>query len=220
MKKEANIEGILLSLSPLEKKILPLLHLGNTQKITEQANLNLTSIKRAFQFLKSKGLIKVEEEKNKFIDVDTNGILYLKKGLPERRLLSLVLDVKTIALKDAKKKSGLTDNEFTIALGVLKEKGFINVASGNINLKASKEEATKKSNEEKFLESLPLEMDKLTEEQKVIFNKLKSRKALVRIEESTEIKFEITDLGKKVIEELPKFKNNTIIIINYVKISI
>jgi len=210
MKKEVNVEETLLSLSPLEKKVLPLLHLADLDKIAEQSNLNLTSVKRALQFLSNKNIVSLEEEKKKFVETDTNGILYLKKGLPERRFLSLLLEVRKISLKDAKKKSGLTDNEFAIALGVLKEKGFIGITAGNIILKISKEEATKKSKEEKFLEFLPIELEKLTEEQKTILKKLKTRKALVRIEEITKIKFKITDLGEVVIKELPKFKKELI----------
>ncbi len=209
-KKEVDLEDLLLSLSPLEKTILPLLHLANVEKISEETELNLTSIRRAFQFLKNKNLVSLEEEKKKFVESDTNGILYLKKGLPERRLLTLLIEVKKISLKDAKKKSGLTDNEFAIALGVLKEKNFVAVVTGNINFKANIEETTKKTSEEKFLESLPLELEKLTEEQKNIFKKLRARKNIVRIDESVKIKFEATDLGRRVIEELPKFKKELI----------
>ncbi len=210
MKKEVNIKELLLSLSPLEKKILPLLYLGNIEKISEQAKLDLVSIKRAFQFLKNKGLVELEEEKKRYIKKDTNGILYLKKGLPERRLLSMLIEKKSISLKEAKKQSGLTDNEFTVALGVLKEKGFIKIITGKIELKAVREELTKKFLEEKFLESLPLELEKLDEKQKAIFEKLKKRKNLIRVDEVTKLNFKITELGKEVIEELSRFKKELI----------
>ena len=208
--KERDLEELLLSLSPLERTILPLLCLGNVEKISHEANLNLTSVKRALQFLSNKEIVKLSKYKRKFVKTDTNGILYLKKGLPERRLLALLLEVKKISLADAKKRSGLTENEFTIAIGVLKQKGFLIIVSGNINLKIGKEEITKKLPEEKFLESLPLGFEKLNEEQKKIFNNLKTRKTLVRIDEITKIEFEITDLGNKVILELPKFKKELI----------
>ncbi|UZE93893.1 MAG: phenylalanine--tRNA ligase subunit alpha [Candidatus Pacearchaeota archaeon] len=209
-KKEVDLEDLLLSLSPLERTILPLLHLSSVDKISEQGKLDMISLNRAFQFLGNKNLIKLSKEKRKFVKIDTNGILYLKKGLPERRLLSLLFDIKKIGLGDAKKRSGLSDNEFAIALGVLKEKKFVEVITGSINLKVSKEEATKKFPEEKFLESLPLELEKLNEKEKNIFQKLKTRKDLVRIDEISKISFEITELGKKVIDELPKFKKELI----------
>lgn len=81
--KEENIEQILLTLSPLEKSILPLLKLGDVERIKEEAKLSATSIKRALQFLASKGLITLSSKKSKIIKLDVNGILYLKKGLAE-----------------------------------------------------------------------------------------------------------------------------------------
>ena len=204
------LEELLLTLSPLEKTILPLLHLGTLKKISAEANLDIVSMNRAFQFLSNKKIVKLSKEKKKFVKIDINGILYKKKGLPERRLLDLLVEVKKISLGDAKKQSGLSDNEFSIALGVLKEKIFASIISGKIQLKATKEEATKKLSEEKFLESLPLEFEKLNDEQKNMFRKLSTRKTLVRIDESTKLRFQITDLGKKVIVEIPKFKKELI----------
>ncbi len=204
------IEDILLSLSPLERTIIPLLYLNSVQAISAQAKLNLTSIKRAFQFLSNKKLVELSEEKKKFIKTNINGILYLRKALPERRLLGLILEVKSIDLKNAKKKSGLSDNEFSIALGILKNKKFVDISVGKIILKINKEKATKKFSEEKFLEALPLELKNLNDEQKNILKKLKMRKDLIRTDEVTKLCFNITDLGKKIILELPKFKKELI----------
>lgn len=208
--KEEDIEDILISLSPLERAVIPLLPLGSVEKISAQAKLDLTSVKRAFQFLENKGIVTLSQEKKKFIKTDTNGILYLKKGLPERRLLELLIENKNLGLEQARKRSGLTDNEFTVALGVLKEKGFIEISSGNLNLKASIEEVQKKFPEERFLEALPLELEKLTEDENKIFRNLQARKALIRVDEESRLKYEVTPLGMRVVEELPKFKKELI----------
>jgi phenylalanyl-tRNA synthetase alpha chain len=97
-----------------------------------------------------------------------------------------------------------------IALGALKDKAFVNVSANKIELKASKEEATKKFLEEKFLEALPLEKSAMTDEQKFCYEKLKARKKIIQASEEQELEFEITELGSRVLEELPKFKHDLI----------
>ncbi|MCL6500912.1 MAG: hypothetical protein K6T16_02670, partial [Candidatus Pacearchaeota archaeon] len=176
---EEDIEEILLSLSPLERTIVPLLELGSIEKISAQAKLSLTSVKRAFQFLGNKKIVTLSLEKTKFVKTDTNGIMYLRKGLPERRLLEVLAEVKSSGLEEAKKKAGLSDKEFRIAVGTLKEKGFVDVSAGNLNLKVGGEEVRKKFPEERFLEMLPIEIEKLSEEETLLFKKLQSRKNIV-----------------------------------------
>jgi DNA-binding transcriptional regulator YhcF (GntR family) len=99
------IEQILLTLGPLEKTIFPLLKLGSVKDIGKEAKLPEAGVKRALQFLKNKGLVDLSSKKTKIIKLDINGILYLRKGLPERRLISLLVENAVIGLGDAKKSS-------------------------------------------------------------------------------------------------------------------
>ncbi len=211
MAHENEVESIILTLSPLERQVLPLLKLGDVDKIAEETKLTDTGVKRAIKFLESKNLVKVKAEKKNVVDLDVNGILYLKKNLPERNLLNTLMEAgESLSLEEAKKKSELSDNEFMIALGVLKDKAFVNVSANKIELKASKEEVTKKFLEEKFLEALPLEKSELSEEQKFCYDKLKARKKIIQASEEQELEFEITELGSRVLEEIPKFKHDLI----------
>lgn len=203
-------DEILLTLSPLEKKVLPLLELKDLGKISEKLNENITSVKRALQFLANKGLVIINSQKKKIVDLDANGVLYLKNGLPERKLINLIFDSKVLTIDEAKKKSGLSENEFKIALGVLKEKKYINIVNNKLILSINKKEVTKKLMEENFLEELPLEFEKLNPEQKFIFEKLKLRKNIVFLKEKEEISFEVTTTGKKVLEKLADFKTELI----------
>lgn len=211
MANENEVEAIIMTLSPLERQVIPFLKLGDTEKIIAETKLTETSVKRAIKFLEAKNLVELKTKKKNIIDLDVNGILYLKKNLPERNLLNLILESgKHLSLEEAKKNSGLSDNEFMIALGALKDKAFISVVNNKIELKASKEEATKKFLEEKFLEALPLEQESLSEEQKFCYNKLKTRKKIIQFAERQELEFELTELGLRVLEELPKFKQELI----------
>jgi len=211
MDKEANLHDIIISLSPLERVVLPMLHFNDMGKIEEQAKLDETSVIRALNFLEAKKLITLKVKKKKIIDLDNNGILYLKNSLPERRLLNALAEKKdALSFEDAKKLAGLSDNEFMIALGVLKDKTLVKVNMARVELQANREEVMKKFLEEKFLEALPLEFEALNEEQKFCLEKLKNRKKIIRIIEKNEFEVKLNDLGKKVLEELPKFKHELI----------
>ncbi|OYT38221.1 phenylalanine--tRNA ligase subunit alpha [Candidatus Pacearchaeota archaeon ex4484_31] len=197
---------VLLSLSTLEKKIIPFLHLGSVEKIKKESMLDETSIKRALSFLELKGVVRIKREKKKVVDLGTNGILYKRKGLPERTLLSLLVEKKQLELEEAKRLSNLTENEFFAALGALKEKNFICVERGKIFLKVSKEKAALKFPEEKFLEELPLPEDALTAEQKKLLEKLLRRKEIVKVFEKERISYELTDFGKEIVTAALKHK--------------
>lgn len=205
------IENIILALSPLEKKVLPLLHLNNIDKIKSQLALDESSVIRALRFLEGKKLVELKVERKKVAELDINGILYRKNSLPERKLLDFLVEkAKALGFEDAKKTSGLSDNEFMSALGALKEKELVKIDSGKIMLTASHEMIAKKLPEERFLEALPIAPESMNEEQKKIFEKLKSRKKIIMIEEKQVFGIKATDLGNRVLIELPKFKHEMI----------
>jgi len=196
--KEQKLKQILESLSPNEIKILP--HLKeNIEKIIKETGLDKTAVLRALEFLKNKKIIKLSQEVKKFIDLDVNGVLYKKKGLPERVLLNILSEKSPLALEEAKRLSSLNDNEFKAALGALKKKALLNLVNGKLILEAKKEELAKKSLEEQFIEALPLKLEELKDEQKYAFESLKSRKKIIALDEKKEISIEATDLGKEII---------------------
>lgn len=203
---EKEIEDIILKLSPLERDILPYLELRDALKISSQAKLNLTSVKRALSFLETKKLITTTLKKEKVVKLDDNGIIYLKNHLPERRLLNILVKNKLLSFKDIQKQANLSNDELTIALGVLKKKALATIISGKISFKGNKEQASRMMLEEKFLGQLPLSLDKLTQEQKLAFNNLKSRRQIIRIDEVSQLTLEITELGQKILHMLPKIK--------------
>ena len=104
---ETNINRILESLSPNERKILPHLEEKNLIDICKKSNLDKTSVLRSLEYLKNKGLVNLVSKEKKIVDVGVNGALYRKKGLPERRLLNLLNEKRIIRLEDALKQSGL-----------------------------------------------------------------------------------------------------------------
>lgn len=192
-----NINEIIDKLSPIERKIVPFLNL-KVSEIIKKSNLEEVSVLRAIKFLENKGVLRLKVIEKSIIDLGTNGIYYKKNNLPERRLLMLLETKNHVSLDDAKKMAKLSDNEFRVSLGVLKDKALITLANGKISLNASKEELTKKSLEEQFLDILPIEIDKLTPEQKFSFENLKKRKEIIEVKTRSSYSFELTDLGREI----------------------
>ncbi len=187
------------SLSIIERKVLPYLDEGDVSEICKKSNLDKVSVLRALDYLNNKKIISLETQKKKIVDVGVNGALYRKKGLPERRLLLLLDERRIIPLKEAQKESKLNHDEFKVSLGVLKSKALIEIRNGKIILSASKEEVSKKSLEELFLEVLPLEEDSLTPEQEFSLKALQKRRNIVEIVEKKKFLIKLTELGKKVV---------------------
>lgn len=190
---------IIESLSLNEKKVIPYLEEKHLQEICKKSNLDKVSVLRALDYLQNKGIVKLETEKEKIVDVGTNGALYKKKGLPERRLLNLVAQKRIISLEDAQKESGLTSDEFKASLGALKSKAQIELKNGKIILNATIEEVSRRTLEEQFLDLLPLEESNLSPEQMFALKSLQKRKDIVLIEETKKIAIHVTDLGKEIM---------------------
>lgn len=201
--KEQKVQAdkqIIESLSPNERKILPFLSekIEAAEEIVKKTGLDKTSVLRALEFLKNKGLAEIKTEEEKFVDLDINGILYKNKGLPERRLLNELADKKTLTFNDLTKLD-LNENEAKIALGVLRKKAMINISSGGkILLNAKKEEIVKKSLEEQFIEKLPLNLSQLKPEEQFALKNLESRKDIVKIKDTKTFFCNLTAIGKKL----------------------
>ncbi|GAH93640.1 unnamed protein product, partial [marine sediment metagenome] len=84
-------------------------------------------------------------------------------------------------LDDAQKQGKLSDNEFKASIGVLKKKALIELKKEKIIFNANKEEISKKSPEEIFLDSLPLDYDSLSPEQLFAFSSLEKRRGIIEI---------------------------------------
>ncbi|MFA5855959.1 MAG: phenylalanine--tRNA ligase subunit alpha [Candidatus Pacearchaeota archaeon] len=201
MEKDENLQKLIESLSPNEVKLIP--HLKKCKDLDclgNETDLDKTSIVRALEFLSNKDIITMTLHKEQIIDIGINGLLYLKQGLPERRLSNIVALKNSVSLKEAKDISKLNENEFKAALGALKRKALINLINGNIILSGKKEELTKKTLEEKFLETLPRNLVDLAPEEKYSLENLKLRKEIINIRDISIIEFNLTKTGERVFK--------------------
>jgi len=194
-----NIKKIMESLSPIEIKIMPYLEEPVT-KICQKTNLDKVSVLRALTYLQNKKIVELSDEKKEFVELGTNGALYRKKGLPERRFLNLINEKRIMKLEEIKERSGLSDDEFKVSLGALKKKAMIELNNGRVTLTAEKKEVAKKFLEEQFLESLPIEKNNLTPEQNFAFQSLEKRKDIVNVVEKKRILISVTELGRELLK--------------------
>jgi len=198
-----DIQKLIESLSPNERKILPYLE-ENIDIICEKTDLDNTSILRALEYLQNKKIVELNFEKKKIVEIGLNGSLYKSKGLPERRLLNLLDQKHIISLSEAQKESKLSNDEFKASLGALKKKALIELKNKKIVFNANKEEISKKSFEESLIESLPLDYESLSPEQLHALKSLENRKGIIQIKEIKIPHFKIIDLGKKILESKVK----------------
>jgi len=197
-----DMKKIVESLSPNERAILPYLGKdGSMIELSDKADVDKTSTLRSLNLLSNKGAVEIKTREEKTVELGINGLLYVKNGLPERRLANLVMEKKSVGMKDAVKGSKLSDNEFKAALGVLKRKALIDLKDGNLILNGTKEEISKHSLEEKFLETLPRGLDGMEPEEKFAFDNLKSRKNIIDIQEKKAVRYIVTELGMKLMKE-------------------
>jgi phenylalanyl-tRNA synthetase alpha chain len=197
----SDIAKIIESLSPIERNIVPFLEESDADKLVEKSGVDKTSVMRALEFLSNKGIVEVTYNEEKIVDFGLNGLLYKKKGLPERRLAHFVGEHKSITIGDAKKKSGLSDNEFSVALGALKKKALINLINGRIMLIGNKSEISEKTLDEKFLESLPRKLDDLQPEEQFALKNLELRKNIVEVVSNKTASLKVLKLGEELMKK-------------------
>ncbi|MFH1359387.1 MAG: phenylalanine--tRNA ligase subunit alpha [archaeon] len=200
MSEKQDIQKIIDSLSPNEKKIVPFLKHRNMLDVSEESELDKTSTLRALEFLSNKNIVEIKTRQEKSAELGINGLLYVKKGLPERRLANIIVEKTSINLKDAQKQAGLSDNEFKAALGALKKKALINLLNERIILSGTKEEMINTTLEEKFLETLPRNLEGLKPEEKFAFDSLNKRKEIIDIQDKKVIEFSVTKLGEEIMK--------------------
>ena len=194
-----DIKKLAESFSPNEVKVLPHLEEREIKDICTKSNLDKTSVLRALEYLSNKKIIVLSYETRKVIELDLNGALYKKKGLPERRLFKALIDNHVLTFEDAMKNSSLSDDELKVSIGLLKRKNLIDVKNKKIILKENNGELNRKSPEEFFLESLPRNYTSLSGEELAIAEALQRRKQFIRTRDVRIPKIGITELGKKVM---------------------
>ncbi len=135
-------------LHDIERKIILTLRdkVMSLEEITAYSNLTLDQVRRGIEWLKYKGLLEIDENIIRVIQLDTNGIKALKDGLPERTLINKI-GSNLIHIDDLKKSED--SKELNVAISYAKRNGWIVIEKGIVRVIN-----TQKSKEELLLEKL------------------------------------------------------------------
>jgi phenylalanyl-tRNA synthetase alpha chain len=196
------IDKIVNSLHPLERIVLPLISKINSfNELVKISKLKEVEVMRALQWLQNKKLIELKEELKEVVELDANGKIYAKQGLPERRMLE-ALKKRQILINEIPEKANISKEELGVCIGVLKSKAAVIIDRGVLDITGPGEkQLEKKSLEEEFLEKLAaektIELKLLKDEERFAYENLKSRKKIIKTSVRKLRSAYLTDLGKK-----------------------
>jgi len=199
-----DLDKLIQTLHPLERKVLPILSkLSSIKDIAKAAGLQEVEVMRALQWLQNKQIIILKEEQKEVVELDINGEKYIKEGLPEIRFLKAIKKEEPLSriIEDAK----LSDEEASVCLGVLRGKAAINIRKDKELFISITEQAKrlleKPSFEEQFLKKkFPVDIKSLKDEEKFALENLKKRKNILRVDLKKIKTPELTELGKKLLK--------------------
>ncbi|PIN81774.1 phenylalanine--tRNA ligase subunit alpha [Candidatus Woesearchaeota archaeon CG10_big_fil_rev_8_21_14_0_10_32_9] len=195
-------EEIALELSNLERKVLPAVLKSNSiPELIRETGLIEIEVLRALQWLANKELIALEKKEEEIYKIDSNGKLYLKRGLPEKRFLQEI-EPKEKKISEFKQ---VDKDELNVCVGLLKRNNYINVKKEQeltfSITKEGQEKIKKGFVEEALLNKLPLSSSSLTTEDKKIFEELLKRKNIILKDKKTEFFAKLTVLGKELLKD-------------------
>jgi phenylalanyl-tRNA synthetase alpha chain len=198
------VQGLLETLHPLERKIMPFLKDGiELEDLAEKSGMKKIEAMRALQWLENKDVLRIKPVSRETVNLDENGKIYLEKGLPERRFLES-LDGE-MSISDIKGRTKLDDDEVKACLGILRSVYAISILGDKVEPTGKKEELLRKGfAEEKFLRKLPIDLSGLGQEDKTAYSRLVRRKRIVKKEEVKLKYVDLTEFGKEVLSKFKK----------------
>jgi phenylalanyl-tRNA synthetase alpha chain len=190
------------ALHPIERSILNSLsnndHVG-ARSLSSSTGLSIDQIRRGIEWLKFKNLISIEESSTQRVSLAAEGMAALQKGLPERRLLNSLKEGK-VTISEVLASGAIKNEEINAAIAGARRNQWIQLIEGKM---VPTQLTANKSPEETFIENLKgpreVEVSKLTEEEKRIFEQLKKRPNYIEIKEERESRISLTDAAKKII---------------------
>lgn len=194
-----SVESIVKSLTPSERKVLPLLkEHKNVNSIIKFSNLDETQVNRALSWLQDKNIIQIFEDIKEIINLDVNGLEYVKDSLPERRMLNSLQSPLT--LDEIKDRACLSDEELRISIGLLKKRDAIEIKD-KVFLKENGKRLLKiEFPEERLLKKLPLNINELNNEERFVLTELRKRKNIVKLDQLKTKSITVTKFGEEILK--------------------
>lgn len=201
-----DIQKIIGTLHPLERKVMPLLlKYYSLKEVIKISGLQEVEVMRAVQWLNNKKLISISEVHEELIFLGDNGKKYLESRMPEKIFLDALIE-KSLTLEEITSKTNLSKEELEVSLGILKRKNTIEIQKAAKGILISitqfgKRFLEKESFEEKFLKrEFPIPVARLSNEDRLLLDELKKRKDIIRIETQKVKSLALTEIGKAILK--------------------
>lgn len=189
-------------LSENERKILRTLKElkgANVNILEEKTGIPKSTIMSVIESLKIKDAIKVKAKKIVFIEITSEGVQRAISGLPERIIVSKVLETGgKVKVKELLALTGLSEHDLSIGLGWIRKRGWGRIVSGELIVEREPEKIIVEETLEKLFERKILRLDELNVNEKNAIKELISRN-LAKSREYEEVYVEIKPKGLELL---------------------
>ncbi|MEM2104647.1 MAG: phenylalanine--tRNA ligase subunit alpha [Candidatus Bathyarchaeia archaeon] len=178
---------------------------ASVEQVASESSLSKAAVMRAALTLKEKNLVEIVETKQTVLRLNDEGKLYAVKGLPERRILDILLKEAQIPISEVSKRAEIPLSHVPIALGwlVRKKWALIDKCEGKVKAQPTVKNVPFGS-DEKLLQILKeneaVAIEDLTQELREAVEILEKRN-LIRTEEKTKRLIKITEAGKAIVKK-------------------
>lgn len=191
-----------------EKKLLQELEKNSDvtpEEVAENTGMNIKSVMSAAGSLSAKNIIEVEKDVDEIISLTDDGEKYAESGLPERRVLDVLVKEKEIPMAQLAQKAGIDKADAGIAIGWLNRKKWAKIDKGvikitDVGINSSEE----MGDDEKFLLRLFEAKSAIKEGLNNVFldgfKLLNNRKNLLDIKKNTSHSFNLLEKGKDILD--------------------
>jgi phenylalanyl-tRNA synthetase alpha chain len=176
---------------------------ANMERLVKQSGLSDAAVMRAALALQERGLVRINQRKETVLKLNAEGMLHVRKGLPERRLVNALENLGGKASRKSAFEGASLEKQFIpIALGWAQKKKWTKFDSkADVLQVVIKPEA---GDDERLLQVLS-EKKKVTAEEldpelQEAVQVLKGRK-LLDVEEKTRRVIELTPSGRETLKE-------------------
>lgn len=181
---------------------------AEVKEVQDLEDLSQSAVMRSALSLEDKEFLEISREARDEIFVTDEGKEYLRKSLPERKLLEVLAEEDLLYVDSLSENVDIPEEKIGISIGWLKRKGWAEVGSekGEKILRIT-EEGSKALDEkgkdelllEKFMETESLFADEIPEDLNDEISVLESR-SLLRVRSRPSHRLSLTEKGKKALD--------------------
>ena len=191
----------------LEKRVLKALQNASSATVDEiatKAGIGADQTRRALEWLKEKSFVEISQKKVSKIVLGREGEKVALKGLPERRIVQVLVGKKSVPLRDLSKLSGLDRDSFSGALGIARTLGWVEMRKEVDETVVTLKVNPQTTEEEKLLSKLKTSSDRkiLTSEEEKVLSNLMKRPRFIE-EQLTQIStVRLTEAGSNIAKDV------------------